>query len=160
MTTERVRIVNPSGGFSVGNARVVGDMIVVGNADPSSVKAVVVVPFQDRVVAWMESAFGPDWREDRAHRFFEEALELAQASGCAKADAQALLDRVFDRPRGDVYAEVGDVMLTLAGLSGAVGVDMAEAAENGLDRATAKTDAIRAKRARRQPGSPLPGDDA
>ena len=58
--------------------------------------------FQMRVLHWLKSCFGElagiD-REERTHRFLEEALELAQANGCTKQDAQMLLDYVsFSAP--------------------------------------------------------------
>jgi hypothetical protein len=115
--------------------------------------------FQVRVAEWLVACFGGGValeRDDRLHRFLEEALELAQASGCAKDEAVQLVNYVFSRPSGNLVSEVGGVMVTLAGLCEASGVDLEEAGELELARNWSRTDEIRAKRARKRTGSPLP----
>lgn len=115
--------------------------------------------FQERVNAWLVSCFGDDAaydRLDRTHRFLEEALELAQAGGCTREDALALLNYVFSRPIGDVTRETGGVMVTLAGMAHAHNVDIEAAGEAELDRNHRRTLAIREKRSRKPPNSPLP----
>lgn len=115
--------------------------------------------FQIRVTEWLAACFGRNAaldRDERLHRFLEEALELAQASGCTKDDAVRLVDYVFSRPLGEVVDEVGGVMVTLAGLCEASGVDLEDAGELELARNWNRTEEIRAKRARKRYGSPLP----
>jgi len=115
--------------------------------------------YQHRVKDWMVACFpsgSADNSAERTHRFLEEALELAQANGCTKADALALVDYVFSRKTGDTDLEVGGVMVTLAGLCNASGVDMIAAGEEELARNWDRIDAIRAKRAARPANSPLP----
>jgi hypothetical protein len=115
--------------------------------------------YQFRVADWLAACFGRDVavdRNERLHRFLEEALELAQAGGCTKRDAMLVLDYVFSRPPGDVVDEVGGVMVTLAGLCEASRVDLNEASERELARNWSRTEEIRAKRARKHFGSPLP----
>jgi hypothetical protein len=115
--------------------------------------------FQQRVVEWLAACFPPSARtdrEERMHRFLEEALELAQASGCLKHDAHQLVDYVFSRNVGQQDLEVGGVMVTLAGLCAACGVDMSEAADRELERNWSRIEAIRQKHASRPTESPLP----
>jgi hypothetical protein len=115
--------------------------------------------FQDRVNDWMTACFSVDAISDvpeRLHRFLEEALELAQASGGSREDAIALVDYVFSRPPGKASLEAGGVMVTLAGLCSASGLDMFDAGEAELARNWDRIGIIRAKRAARPANSPLP----
>lgn len=121
----------------------------------------IVLPhtFQIRVREWLTACFGRNValdRDERLHRFLEEALELAQAGGCNKNDAVQLVNYVFSRPPGGLVDEVGGVMVTLAGLCEASGVDLEDAGESELARNWSRTEEIRAKRARKRPDSPLP----
>lgn len=116
-------------------------------------------PFQDRVGAWMLACFGPEIsadKQERNHRFIEEALELVQACGCTAHEAHQLVDYVFDRPVGDRYQEVGGVMVTLAALCLAQGLNMHDNGETELKRIWTKVDQIRAKQAAKPEHSPLP----
>jgi len=115
--------------------------------------------FQDRVKPWMDACFGEEIsrdRQERNHRFLEEALELVQAKGCTASEAHQLVDYVYGRPAGDAYQEVGGVMVTLAALCLANALDMHEAAETELQRIWTKVEAIRAKQAAKPKNSPLP----
>lgn len=93
---------------------------------------------------------------ERNHRFVEEALELAQACGCSASEAHQLVDYVYGRPVGEKAQEVGGVMVTLAALCLAQGLDMHEAGEIELARIWTKVEAIRAKQAAKPKHSPLP----
>jgi NTP pyrophosphatase (non-canonical NTP hydrolase) len=116
-------------------------------------------PYQQRVQEWLNACFPhqvrPDGRE-RTHRFLEEALELAQANGCSREDAIALVNYVYGRPLGDPKSEVGGVMVTLAALCGVAGISMDEAGDRELKRNWTRLDIIRRKQATKPPGSPLP----
>lgn len=115
--------------------------------------------FQKRVASWLIDCFGSEVglsKDERTHRFLEEALELAQAGGCSRTDASVLVDYVFSRPVGDISAEVGGVLVTLAGVAEAHGLDMDDAGETELVRNQRRTPAIREKRARKLRNSPLP----
>jgi len=115
--------------------------------------------YQRRVEQWLEACFSPSVRADRSeriHRFLEEALELAQASGCSRDHAIALVDYVFGRLAGEADQEVGGVMVTLASLCSAVGINMEEASNRELDRNWDRIDVIRAKQQSKPHGSPLP----
>ncbi|MDR3551234.1 MAG: hypothetical protein P4L31_07515 [Candidatus Babeliales bacterium] len=78
--------------------------------------------FQSKVRQWVINCFGEKIADDtieRNHRFLEESLELVQSTGCSREDAHALVDYVFDRPVGEVYQEIGGVMVTLSALCSA-----------------------------------------
>lgn len=118
--------------------------------------------FQNRVAPWMQKCFGPEISADkveRNQRFLEEALELMQANGGSAAEAHALVDYVFARPIGDLSQEVGGVMVTLAALCLASGVNMHDCGEIELTRVWEKIDKIREKQAAktRYGSNPLTG---
>jgi hypothetical protein len=99
-------------------------------------------------------------KEERSHRFLEEALELVQACGCTADEAHQLVDYVYGRPVGEKHQEVGGVMVTLAALCLAQALDMHEAGETELKRVWTKVEAIRAKQAAKPKVGPLPGPSA
>jgi Lar family restriction alleviation protein len=116
-------------------------------------------PFQSRVQPWMLACFGhviSANKTERNHRFLEEALELVQACDGTASEAHQLVDYVFGRPVGEPSQEVGGVMVTLAALCLAQGLDMHAAAETELARIWTKVEAIRAKQAAKPKHSPLP----
>lgn len=126
------------------------------NNTPASLPA----PFQARVQPWLLECFGPmiaGDREERNHRFLEEALELVQACGASASEAHQLVDYVYSRPVGDPAQEVGGVMVTLAALCLANGLDMHADGETELARIWTKVEQIRAKQAAKPSMSPLPG---
>jgi hypothetical protein len=115
--------------------------------------------FQARVAPWMQACFGAEISADiteRNHRFLEEALELVQSKGCTRDEAHQLVDYVYGRDVGEPHQEVGGVMVTLAALCLAAGLDMHSAAEDELARIWTKVEAIRAKQAAKPRNSPLP----
>lgn len=116
-------------------------------------------PFQANVQPWLMACFGEmiaGDREERNHRFLEEALELVQACGCTASEAHQLVDYTFDRPVGELHQEVGGVMVTLAALCLANDADMHAAGWVELNRIWGKVEAIRAKQAAKPKHSPLP----
>jgi len=115
--------------------------------------------FQARVQPWLLACFGEmiaGDREERNHRFLEEALELVQACGCGFSEAHQLVDYVYGRDIGEPAQEVGGVMVTLAALCLANGLDMHANGETELARIWTKVEAIRAKQAAKPKHSPLP----
>ena len=115
--------------------------------------------FQARVQPWMIACFGPAIAAEgaeRNHRFLEESLELVQACGCTASEAHQLVDYVYGRPVGERAQEVGGVMVTLAALCLAQGLEMHVAGETELARIWTKVEAIRAKQAAKPKHSPLP----
>ncbi|BEP44094.1 hypothetical protein [Variovorax sp. V15] len=117
--------------------------------------------FQQRVRPWLLECFGESIagdRTERNHRFLEEALELVQACGCTASEAHQLVDYTFGRPAGEKGQEVGGVMVTLAALCEAQGLDMHAEGETELARISAPdmVARIRAKQAAKPKHSPLP----
>ncbi|MFS0771087.1 hypothetical protein [Sphingomonas sp. 1P08PE] len=121
--------------------------------------AEAVEAFQSRVQPWMLACFGAEIAADgveRNHRFLEEALELVQSTGCTASEAHQLVDYVFGRDVGEPAQEVGGVMVTLAALCLAHGLDMHADGETELARIWTKVEKIRAKQAAKPKHSPLP----
>lgn len=119
----------------------------------------MVKSFQARVKPWLLECFGEviaGDREERNHRFLEESLELVQSLGCTASEAHQLVDYVYGRPWGDPFQEVGGVMVTLAALCSANGLDMHTDGETELARIWTKVAQIRAKQAGKPKHSPLP----
>jgi NTP pyrophosphatase (non-canonical NTP hydrolase) len=115
--------------------------------------------FQQRVEEWLAACFPPAARanrDERTHRFLEEALELAQANGCSRQNAQMLVDYVYSRPEGRPEDEVGGVLVTLASLCSATQIDMNDEGDRELERNWERIDTIRQKQASKPHGSPLP----
>lgn len=121
--------------------------------------------YQNRIADWMLACFGADITNDmmeRCYRFFEEAGELMQALGMPASKAHDLVDYVYGRAKGEPVQEVGGVMVTLAALCHAAGLQMMDAGFSELDRinSPAVMDKIRAKhqaKVLRTPHSALPG---
>lgn len=119
--------------------------------------------FQQRVHPWLMECFGPAIsadKQERNHRFLEEALETVQAAGCTASEAHQLVDYVFGRPVGELGQEVGGAMTTLAALCLANGIDMHAEAEKELARVWTMVEKIRAKQAAKPKHSPLPAAPA
>lgn len=78
---------------------------------------------QFQVYTWAIQTFG-EWcgsPHERALRFLEEALELAQAAGLTQDDVARLVGHVFGRPLGEVPTELGQVTVTLLALAESFG---------------------------------------
>lgn len=106
--------------------------------------------FQAQVGAWMPKVFDTPTIEnplERGLRVLEEALELAQSVGVDQTHAERLLAHVMSRPSGQTRQEVGGLLVTVAALCNAAGVDMERAARDELDRCHEAIDKIAAKHA-------------
>lgn len=70
---------------------------------------------QREVFQWAKRTFGPVAMsiEERVMRFFEEAVELAQAEGLSRDRLVAIVDHVYRKPPGDPAKEAGAVGVTL-----------------------------------------------
>lgn len=104
--------------------------------------------FQDRVVKWIKACFGSEIADDkpeRALRFLEESLELVQTQGIGADKVLQVVEHVYSRPVGQQTQEVGGVMVTLAALCAANGMDMGQCAETEISRVEGKVEVIRAK---------------
>ena len=67
-----------------------------------------------------------------------------------------MVEYVFGRSQGEPAQEVGGVMVTLASLCSASGINMDEAGDVELARNWNRIEAIRAKQQSKPHGSPLP----
>lgn len=116
--------------------------------------------FQAEVGRWMLECFGEEIAADRierADRFLEEALELAQTiPGFTVERARALVEYVFARPVGERGQEVGGVGVTLAALCNTYDLNISDEWQRELARVWTKIEAIRAKQASKPTGSALP----
>jgi len=121
--------------------------------------------YQDRVGEWMVTCFGVDITknlQERCFRFFEEAGELCQTLGMTEQQARDLVAYTWGRDKGEPEQEVGGVMVTLAAMCHAAGLDMEAAGETELARIDTPEamDKIRRKhyaKTLRSPHSALPG---
>ena len=114
--------------------------------------------YQARVDDWMQACFGAKISADlteRCYRFLEEATELCQALGMTKDQAHAMIDYTFGRAAGEPRQELGGVMVTLAALCNAAGLDMTMEGEAELARIG--SDEIRAAIRVKQANKPLKG---
>lgn len=115
--------------------------------------------FQARVAPWMTETFGAEISADkveRGDRLLEETFELLQSIGYDRGRVAMLAAYVWDRPAGEPSQEVGGVMVCLAALCLAAGLDMHRDGETELARIWTKVEAIRAKQKTKPRGSPLP----
>ena len=92
---------------------------------------------QERIKPWMQECFGAELAADhreRCDRFLEEAVELVQSCGYPQERAHAVIRWKFDGRAGQTPQEVGGVMLTLAALCSAYGLDMDACGEAEMSR--------------------------
>ncbi len=93
--------------------------------------------YQAQVAEWMMKCFGADITnslEERCFRFFEEAGELCQALGMTERQARDLVTYTWSRDKGEPSQEVGGVMVTLAAMCHAAGLNMVADGETELAR--------------------------
>jgi len=97
--------------------------------------------WQAEIFAWVRATFGEDacTPHERARRFLEEALELAQAAGLTKEDVDALAGYVFARPAGEAEQEIGGVGLTLLAYAESVSLSAELSKRKEWMRVLAKT---------------------
>lgn len=100
-------------------------------------KAGHAASFQARVAPWLIECFGAEIAHDkfeRNKRFLEESLELVQSCGLTADAAHQMVEYVYGRDIGEKWQETGGVMVTLAALCFAQGIDMRGAGETELSR--------------------------
>jgi len=114
---------------------------------------------QSRVLPWMVACFGSEVSNDRLERgdrLLEEVLELLQSGDYPMDRIAALVEYVYNRPKGEPAQEVGGVMITLAAYCLAHDLDMHQAGEIELSRIWTKIEQIREKQKAKPYRSPLP----
>ena len=78
---------------------------------------------------WGERCFGFDHMKNlrvRSLRCAEEAIELAQCLEVDRVQMHKLVDMVYDRPSGEVFQELGGVLLTTSVLCHRLGKSVEE----------------------------------
>jgi hypothetical protein len=103
---------------------------------------------QNAILDWVAQCFGPEWtnKNERSCRFIEEAIELVQACDLPKEMVLKLVDRVYSKPKGDIYQEIGGASVTLMALCEKNGISRYCAEEDELGRCLdADKDKFRAK---------------
>jgi len=98
---------------------------------------------QKVVMAWACRAFTAKVARsgiERCLRFFEEAAELVHALGLSRAQCDAVLDRVFSRPKGRPEQEFGGAGTTLLALAECEGYSADECEASELKRLLALPD--------------------
>jgi len=111
--------------------------------------------FQDRLIDWFKFTFQEQFPElidnkrERNHRFIEEAIELVQACDMSKSELISLVNEVYNRPKGDIFKEIGGVCTTLTVLANNHGISINEAAEAELKRNYTIIDKLRKKQPHR-----------
>lgn len=87
-------------------------------------------------LAWAVDTFGQIAisRDERAARFIEEAIELVHVEKLPKDVLLRIIERVYSRPRGDVYKEIGQAQVTLECLAENVGLSADAEAEREFAR--------------------------
>lgn len=98
---------------------------------------------------WGVRAFGREHMTDkkvRGLRFVEEAVELAQCLDVDKAKLHLLVDKVYERERGNVFLEIGGCMVTLSVICEMLNYTLESAFEFEVRRVLSKSPEHFAKR--------------
>lgn len=92
--------------------------------------------WQREVLEWAVDKFGEIARDprERAMRFIEEAVELAQTQGVTDIDLGRICRRVFTRPAGDVAKEIGQVGMTFEAMAENIGHKVAPLVAAEIER--------------------------
>jgi len=95
-----------------------------------------------RLEKWVRLCFGPNQDiinhqespEIRDLRFFEEVTELVQAGTISREKAIEVINYVYDRERGVVDKEAGQVIVAFLNLCRCRGIDVIRAANTEINR--------------------------
>lgn len=92
---------------------------------------------QAEILQWANTTFGiatADNTGERIRRFSEESIELIQATGLDKQALHDIIDHVYAKPAGDIAQEIGQVGVSLLGLSEHLGVMADDEERKEFDR--------------------------
>lgn len=91
---------------------------------------------QEQIKMWVVTRLGSEAMRchERGLRSSEENAELVQAFGVTREEAHRIIDRVFNKPVGDIKQELGGAMLTLLACAESAGCNLGMAAQDELDR--------------------------
>lgn len=98
---------------------------------------------------WVRRCFGDSHFKNvhiRSLRNVEETVELAQAIGVPRDKILLCVNKVYDKPEGNIENEIGGSLLTLVVLCEAMGKDPEEMLGNEVRRVLAKSPEFFAKR--------------
>lgn len=73
-------------------------------------------------------------RQDRVHRFIEEAIELAHAERVSEQSLNKIQARVYSRPRGETDKEIGQSQATLECFAESIGLSSDGEAQREWER--------------------------
>lgn len=96
------------------------------------------------VLGWASRVFGTvtcNVRE-RAFRLIEEAIEVAQAAGIEVNLVERILYRVYSREAGDVYKEMGGLLITTLAMCEMLNADADELERDELERILALPESL------------------
>jgi len=102
---------------------------------------------QAAMLKWAHETFGgienfdPCSVDERARRFLEEAIELCQAVGVTREQADTVADYVYGRETGKPFQEIGGVMVTLNCLAEVLGESVCKAEIAEFERVQSKSKA-------------------
>jgi hypothetical protein len=90
----------------------------------------------EAILAWTVRTFGrvADHPHERAMRFLEEAMELAQSCGLSRETANAITERAYSRRAGEIDKELAQAGMTLEALAAHLGLDLSSAITNEFSR--------------------------
>jgi NTP pyrophosphatase (non-canonical NTP hydrolase) len=94
-------------------------------AEIVGLKCVGVPRRANLALEWCTAIFGKVARDpmERASRFAEEAIELAQAARIPADVLAKMIERVYSRPAGDLKKEIGQAAITLELFAHNAGID-------------------------------------
>lgn len=95
---------------------------------------------QTQVRQWVERCWGEEAVSvnERVERFFEEAVELAQAEGVGPYRLWEIIGHVYQKDAGDPQQEVGGIGTTLLAYCAAKGISADDCERNELTRILGK----------------------
>lgn len=107
-----------------------------------------------RIGQWAKGCLGAQQvasKEERAYRFFEEAVELARSAGLSEETAKQMVQAEYAKPTaGILYEEVGDVGIALSVLCIPYGIYPDQAMEDKLADLIPRSEAIRERQKRKR----------
>lgn len=105
------------------------------HVDASRIANKTMNKIQFWIADWVERAFGTNRNmHERAMRLGEETNEAMQACSVSREEAHRLVDRVYDRPVGEIGQELGGVMVTVLGLAEACNISAYQALMDEVNR--------------------------
>lgn len=98
------------------------------------------LPSQADVLRWAVESFGPIAQnvDERAARVAEEAIEIAQVEGVPLETIKRITDRIYSRPPGERWQEIGGTMIGMLSYAEIVGLSLAECTHREFQRVLSK----------------------